>query len=150
MAISSAQIQIVLAATANESFAVTKQTAQTAKRDTVAYSNGSNSTCITAVIDNNITISTNSTTTTLSTLTDTLDSAFAGTELKGWRLAAPSTNAANVTVTSNITGLWTGTLEPNTTVALATGGEGFTIAGTNNITAAGNNNDILTVTLFVS
>ena len=150
MAISSAQIQIVLAATANESFAVTKQTAQTAKRDNVAYSNGSNSTCITAVVDNNITISTNSTTTTLSTLTDTLDSAFAGTELKGWRLAAPSTNAANVTVTSNITGLWTGTLEPNTTVALATGGEGFAIAGTNNITAAGNNNDILTVTLFVS
>jgi hypothetical protein len=150
MAISSAQIQIVVAATACDTFAVTTQTAQTAKRDTVAYSNGSNSTCITAVVDSNLTIASNSTTTTLSTLTDTLDTAFAGTELKGWRLAAPSTNVANLTVTSNVTGLWTGTLEPNSTVALATGGEGFVIAGTNNITVAGTNNDVLTVTLFVS
>jgi hypothetical protein len=151
MAISSAQIQLVVAATASESFGVTTQTGQTAKRDTIVFANGVNATCITAVVDTNITISANSTTVALSSLTNTIDGAFAQTELKGWRLAAPSTNAANVTITSNVSGLWTGTARPNTTFGMMTGdATGFTIAAANNITVAGNNGDIVSVTLFVS
>jgi hypothetical protein len=151
MAITSAQMQLVVAATASESFGVTTQTGQTAKRDTIVFSNGVNATCITAVIDTNITITSNSTAVALSALTDTLDGVFAGTELKAWRISAPSTNVANVTITSNVSGLWTGTARPNTTFGMLTGdATGFTVAGTNNITVAGNNNDVLAVTLFVS
>jgi hypothetical protein len=150
MPISSAQMKFQMAATANESFAVTTQTAQTAKQDSIVYSNGSNATCITACIDRTITIAANSTAVTLTSLTDTLDTAFAGTKLKGWRISTPSTNSANVTLTSNVSGLWTGTAHANTTFGMMTGGDGYAIAGTNNITAAGNNNDTVTVTLFVS
>jgi hypothetical protein len=151
MAISSAQIQIVVAATASESFGVTTKTGQTAKRDTIVFANGVNATCITAVIDTNITITSNSTTVTLSSLTNTIDGAFAQTELKGWRLAAPSTNAANITVTSNMTGVYTGAIPANTVFGMLSGHEtGFTIAGTNNVTVAGNNGDVLELTLFSS
>lgn len=150
MAISSAQIWITVAATARDEFAVTTQTAQTAKRDTLVYSNGTNSTCITSVVDTNITIAANSTVKALSALTDTLESSFSATKMKGWRIAAPSSNVANVTITSNVTGFWTGTLEPNSTLAMTTAGTGFTVAGTNNITVAGNDDDVVTVTLFVS
>jgi hypothetical protein len=150
MAISSAQIQLVIAATAADSFGVTTQTAQTAKRDTIVFANGVNATQITAIIDTNVTIAANSTTVTLSNLTDTLDTPFSATRVKGWRLATPSTNVANVTVSGDVAGLWTGIMPPNGTMAAMTGGTGYSISGSNNVTVAGNNGDILAVTLFVS
>lgn len=151
MAISSAQVQIVLAATANDTFAITTQTAQTSKRDTFTYANGNGSLQISAVVDKVVTIAANSTVTALSSLTDTLDTSFASTELKSVRINAPSTNNATVTITSNITGFPTAVLAPNSTLAYVTANAtGLTVAGTNTITANGTNNDTVTVTLFLS
>lgn len=151
MAISSAQVQIVLAATANDTFAITTQTAQTSKRDTFTYANGNASLEISAIVDKVVTIASNSTVTALSSLTDTLDTAFASTELKSVRINAPSTNNTSITITSNITGFPTGVLAPNSTLAYVTANAtGLTVAGTNTITVAGDDNDTATVTLFLS
>lgn len=151
MAVSSAQVQIVLSATANDTFAITTQTAQTAKRDTFTFADGNSTLEISSVVDKAVTIAANSTVTTLSGLTDTLDTAFAGTELKSVRINAPSANVAPVTITSNITGFPTAVLAPNSTLAYVTANAtGLTVAGANTITAAGNTNDTVTVTLFLS
>lgn len=150
MAISSAQIQLVMAATANESAGITTRTAQTAKRDTITFANGTSSACATGVIDANITIASNSTTVALSSLTDTLENAFGYTMLKGLRINSASTNS-NITLTSNVSGIPNYTFLPNETLAMLNGyANGHTIASCNTITVAGVNNDVLTVTLVVS
>lgn len=152
MPIASASFQLTIAATANETSALTTRTAQTNKRDTITFANGSGSLEITGVIDTAITVVSNSTVTTLSSLTDTLEGSFGSTELKAWRISTPATNVGNVTVTSNITGFPTGgILHPNATIGGYTAhANGTTIAGTNTITVAGVNNDIANVTLYVS
>jgi len=152
MPIASATFQLTIAATANETAALTTRTAQTTKRDTVTFANGTGSLEITGVIDTLITVAANSTATALSSLTDTLEGSFAFTELKGWRVSTSSTNAANVTVTSNITGFPSGgVLHPNATIGgYSAHANGTTITGTNTITVAGNNGDVANVTLFVS
>lgn len=150
MPISSAQIQMAVNVAATKSTAVTTTTAATGRRDSYVYSNGTGSLQITSAIDTNITIASNSTTTALSSLTDTLGAAFSFTKVKGIRVYSPSTNG-NVTVTSNITGFPVGVLLPNTTWAAATGhANGYAIAGTNTITFAGVTSDIVTLTLLVS
>lgn len=151
MAISTASVQIAFAATANDTFSITTQTAQTAKRDTFAFANGNGSLEASGVVDKTVTIASNSTVTALSSLTDTLDTAFAYTELKAVRIAASSANVAPVTITSNITGLPVGVIYPNSTMAIVTANAtGYTVAGSNTITAAGNNNDTVNVTLILS
>lgn len=152
MPITSATFQITTAATAYELLGgATTQTGNTSKRDTYTFTNGTGSCCITSVVDVNLTVAANSTVTALSSLTNTLDSAHAGTMLKGYKIKTASTNVANVTITSNISGMWTGVATPNTTVAMATGfANGFTITGANNITVAGVNGDKVTMTLYLS
>jgi hypothetical protein len=150
MAISSATMQFVVSATAAESAAVTTYTAVTAKRDTFAFANGTGSLEATGVIDVNITIAGGATVTALSTLVDTLENAFAYTELKGVRIFNAAANA-NVTITSNITGFPVGVLLPNSTLGMATSfANGLTIAGTNTITVTGTNTNVVTLTLLVS
>lgn len=152
MPIQSASFQLTVAATANETAALTTRTAQTNKRDTITFANGTGSLQITGVIDALVTVAANSTVTVLSTLTDTLEGTFAYTELKGWRIATPSTNVGNITVTSNITGFPSGGIfHPNASVGGYTAhANGTTITGTNTITVAGVNNDVVNVTLYVS
>lgn len=152
MPISSATWQLTLAATANESAGLTTRTAQTAKRDTATFSNGTGSLQITNVIDTQITIAANSTATTLSTLTDTLENAITFSKLKAYRVSTPAANVANVTVTSNITGFPNGTvLHPNATFGGYTAfANGTAVAGANTITVAGNNNDTVNLTLYLS
>lgn len=152
MPIQSASFQLTVAATANESAALTTRTAQTNKRDTITFANGTGSLEITGVIDTLVTIVSNSTVTALSTLTDTLEGTFAYTELKGFRVSTPSTNVGNVTISSNVTGFPTGgVMHPNASLGFYTAhANGTTIAGTNTITVAGVNNDVANVTLFVS
>jgi hypothetical protein len=151
MAIQTATACITYAATANESFAITTQTAQTAKRDTLTFSNGNGSLQVTGVVDHVVTIAANSTVTALSTLTDTLDSAFAYTNVKAVRIAAPGTNNSTVTVSANITGFPSAQLKANSVLAYATtDAAGFAVTGANTITANGTDNDTLTVTLFLS
>lgn len=152
MPIASASFQLVVAATANESSALTTRTAQTSKRDSVSFANGTGSLEIAGVVDTQITVVANSTTTALSTLTDTLEGTFSYTELKAWRISTPSTNVGNVTVTSNITGFPSGgVLHPNATIAGFTAfANGTTVAAANTITAAGVNSDTVNVTLYLS
>lgn len=152
MAITSATFQLTVTATATESSGLTTRTAQTSKRDTLAYSDGNGSLAISAVVDSNVTIAANSTMVTLSSLADTLETSFAYTELKAWRISTPSTNVGNVTVTSNVTGFPTGwILQPNSTIGFATAdANGTTVTGTNNLTFAGTNGDGANLTLFVS
>lgn len=152
MPIQSASFQLTVAATANETAALTTRTAQTNKRDTITFANGTGSLQITGVIDALVTVAANSTVTVLSTLTDTLEGTFAYTELKGWRISTPSTNVGNITVTSNITGFPSGGIfHPNACVGGYTAhANGTTITGTNTITVAGVNNDVVNVTLYVS
>lgn len=152
MAIASAQFQLSMAATANDTSNLTVQTAVTQKRDTLQFSDGNGSLAIDAVIDTLVTVAANSTTVALSSLTSTLDEAFAFTELKAWRVSTPSTNNNTVTVSSNVTGFPTGgVLHPNTTIGFATAhANGTTIAGVNTFTVAGDNGDVANVTLFVS
>lgn len=152
MPIQSASFQLTVAATANESAALTTRTAQTNKRDTVTFANGTGALQITGVIDTLITVVANSTVTALSTLTDTLEGSFAYTELKGFRVSTPSTNVGNVTITSNISGFQgCGTYHPNASFGGYTAhANGTTITGTNTITVAGVNSDVANVTLFVS
>lgn len=152
MPIASATWQLTVAATANETSALTTRTAQTSKRDTASFANGTGSLEIAAVVDTQITIAANSTVTALSSLTDTLETAFAFTALKAYRVSTPSGNVANVTVTSNITGFPNGTvLHPNATLGGFTSfANGTTVAAANTITVAGNNNDTVNVTLFLS
>lgn len=152
MPIASATFQLTVSATANETSALTTRTAQTSKRDTASFSNGTGSLEIMGVVDSQLTIAANSTVTALSSLTDTLETAFSFTELKAWRISAPSTNTANVTVTSNITGFPSGgVLHPNATIGGYTAfANGTTVSGANTIAVAGNNNDTVNVTLFLS
>jgi hypothetical protein len=151
MAIQSATVQLVMAATANESASITDLTARTSNRDTFTFANGTGSLEASAIIDKSIVIASNSTTTALSALVDTLEGTFAGTELKAWRIAASASNVANVTVTSNVSGIPNDTLFPNTSSFKATAfANGYTIAGANALTFAGNNNDVVNVTLIVS
>lgn len=152
MPIASASFQLTVAAVANETSALTTRTAQTSKRDTLTFANGTGSLEIAGVVDTQITIAANSTATALSSLTDTMENAFAFTELKAWRISTPAGNTGNVTVTSNITGFPTGyTLLPNSTIGYATGdANGTAVAGTNNLTVAGIDNDTVNVTLFLS
>lgn len=152
MPIASASFQLTIAATANETAALTTRTAQTNKRDTITFANGSGSLEVLGVIDTLITVVSNSTVTPLSSLTDTLEGTFGSTELKAWRISTPSTNVGNVTITSNITGFPSGgVLHPNATIGGYTAhANGTTIAGVNTITVAGVNNDVANVTLFVS
>jgi hypothetical protein len=152
MPIASASFQLTVAATANETAALTTRTAQTSKRDTITFANGTGSLSITGVVDTQLTIAANSTVTALSSLADTLETAFAFTALKAYRVSTPSTNAADVTVTSNITGFLNGTvLHPNATIGGFTAfANGTTVAGANTITVAGNNNDTVNVTLYLS
>ena len=152
MPIASASFQLTVAATANETSALTTRTAQTSKRDSLSFANGTGSLGISGVVDTQITIAANSTTTALSSLTDTLEGSFGFTELKAWRISTPSTNAGNVTITSNITGFPSGfTLLPNSTIGYATANaSGTTVAAANNVTVAGTNNDTVNVTLFLS
>lgn len=152
MPIASASFQLTVAAVANETSALTTRTAQTSRRDTLTFSNGTGSLEIAGVVDAQITIAANSTATALSSLTDTLEGSFAFTELKAWRISTPAGNTGNVTLTSNITGFPTGyTLLPNSTIGFATAhASGTTVAAANNITVAGTNNDTVNVTLFLS
>jgi hypothetical protein len=152
MPIASATFQLTVAATANETAALTTRTAQTTKRDTMSYADGNGTLAVSAIVDANATIAANSTTVVLSSLTDTLEAAFTWTELKAWRISTPSTNNGTVTVTSNITGFpsnWT--MPPNSTIGFATSdANGTAVAGTNNVTFAGTDGDGANLTLFVS
>lgn len=152
MPIASASFQLTVAAVANETSALTTRTAQTSKRDTLTFANGTGALEVSGVVDTQITIAANSTTTALSSLTDTLEGSFAFTELKAWRISTPAGNAGNVTITSNITGFPSGfTLLPNSTIGFATAdANGTTVAAANNVTVAGTNNDTVNVTLFLS
>lgn len=152
MPISSATFQLTISATANESAALTTRTAQTTRRDTASFANGTGSLEITGVVDTQLTIAANSTVTALSSLADTLETSFAFTRLKAYRISTPATNAANVTVTSNVTGFPNGTvLHPNATFGGFTAfANGTTVAAANTITVAGNNDDTVNVTLFLS
>lgn len=152
MPIASATWQLTLAANANETAALTTRTAQTNKKDTATFANGTGSLQITNVVDAQVTIAANSTATALSSLTDTLENAVTYSKLKAWRISTPATNAGNVTVTSNITGFPSGgVLHPNATIGGYTSfANGTAIAGANTITAAGTNGDTVNVTLFVS
>lgn len=152
MPIASATFQLTIAATANETSALTTRTARTDKRDTASFANGTGSLEITGVVDVRLTIAANSTVTALSSLTDTLETAWAFTELKAYRIATPAANVGNVTVTSNITGFPNGTvLHPNATFGgFTASANGTTVAGANTITVGGVNNDTVNVTLYLS
>lgn len=152
MPIASASFQLTVAAVANETSALTTRTAQTSKRDTATFANGTGSLQVTGIVDVQLTIAANSTVTALSSLSDTLETAWAFTRLKAYRVATPATNAGNVTVTSNITGFPNGTiLHPNATFGGYTAfANGTTVAAANTITVAGTNNDTVNVTLFLS
>lgn len=150
MAISSTTIDCSFVANDINSAGSTTTTAATNKRDSYAFTAGTGSLQASGVIDPVITIASNSTVTTLSSLKTTGGANFSFTGLKGIRLYNAGTNG-NITVTSNITGFPACTLPPDSALIFTTSNaNGLAISGTNTITANGTNGNILVCTLLVS
>lgn len=150
MAISSTTINTVFSATDTKSVGSTSTDAITSARDVYAFSAGTGSLQANGVLDPSITIASNSTVTTLSSLATTIGSSFAFTGLKGVRLYNAATNG-NITVSSNITGFPACVLPPDSALVFTTSNAtGLPIAGGNTITANGTNGNILVCTMLVS
>lgn len=150
MAFQSADIKCLFTANDLKTVGSTDTTAATNRRDSYTFTTGNGSLQANGVLDQFITIASNSTVTTLGSLTTTGGANFSFTGLKGIRLYNPATNG-NITVTSNITGFPACTLPPDSVVYFMTGNAtGLGIASTNTITANGVNTNVLTCTLLVS
>lgn len=150
MAISAASIDCSFVGTDTKTVGSTTTTAATNKRDYYQFTPGTGSLQANGVLDPSIAIASNSTVTSLSSLTTTGGASFAFTGLKGVRLYNAATNG-NITVSSNITGFPACTLPPDSAIVFTTSNAtGLAIAGGNTITANGTNGNVLVCTLLVS
>lgn len=150
MAFVSADVKSTFSATDTKTVGSTDTNALTNRRDAYTFTTGNGSLQANGVLDQFITIASNSTLTTLGNLTTTGGATFAFTGLKGLRLYNSATNG-NITVTSNITGFPVCTLPPDSALVFMTGNAtGLGIASTNTITANGITGNVLTCTMIVS
>ncbi len=145
-----ANINSIFSATSATTVGSTTNNAVTGQRDIYTFSDGTGATMAKAVIDPFILISSNSTTTALSSIATTSGGGFAFTALKGLRMYNAPTND-QITITSNITGFPACKLPPGTYMIWATeSANGITLGAGNTITAAGTNGNIAVVTMLVS
>ncbi len=145
-----ANINSIFSATSATTVGSTTNNAVTGQRDIYTFSDGTGATMAKAVRDPFILISSNSTTTALSSIATTSGGGFAFTALKGLRMYNAPTND-QITITSNITGFPACKLPPGTYMIWATeSANGITIASGNTITAAGTTGNIAVVTMLVS
>jgi len=150
MAFDSGSIQASTAAVDIKVVGSTSQETRINKLDVINFSNGTDANQCTAIVDPNITISTNSTTITFGNLTTTQGAAWNFTELKGYRLYNADTNG-NITVTSTALGLNNLTLPPGTFMAFGSASaNGLTVSNATTVVANGTNGNILVLTMFVS
>lgn len=150
MPFESGSIQASTAASDIKVIGSTTQQSKISKLDVINYSNGTDANQVTAIVDPNITIASNSTTITFGNLTTTQGAAWNFTELKGYRLYNADTNG-NITVTSSALGLNNLVLPPGTFVAMgSSSANGLTVSNATTVMANGTNGNILVLTMFVA
>lgn len=137
MALGATTITSAVSASATKTIGQSTVTGKTDYSTSYRLANGTSSAQATDVIDANITA--NGTAVALSSLVTTLGDAFGTkTKLKSITLQNDAANTGNITITSNITGMPVGVLQPDTEINYHTNSAGgLTIASGNTITATG-------------